>query len=115
MAAILQWNCRGVFANYEELTLLIRDHLPLSVCLQDLILGDKSYIPTPRDYSAYISTNLSPHRRGGAGLLLHNSVQSTPSPSTRIYRRLPREFTCRQPSLSALSTWLLVCHTTTPT
>ena len=31
---ILQWNCRSVKANYEELNILINEKKPVDVCLQ---------------------------------------------------------------------------------
>lgn len=32
---ILQWNCRGIKANYEEIEHLIIDYKPNTVCLQE--------------------------------------------------------------------------------
>ena len=32
---ILQWNCRSVKANFEELNLLINENKPVAVCLQE--------------------------------------------------------------------------------
>ena len=37
---ILQWNCRSVKANFEELNLLINEKKPVAVCLQDTFLKD---------------------------------------------------------------------------
>ena len=37
---ILQWNCRSVKANFEELTLLINKQKPVAVCLQETFLKD---------------------------------------------------------------------------
>ena len=35
---ILQWNCRSVKANFEELNLLINEKKPVAVCLQETFL-----------------------------------------------------------------------------
>ena len=32
--SILQWNCRSVKANFEELNLLLNEQKPVAVCLQ---------------------------------------------------------------------------------
>ena len=37
---ILQWNCRSIKANVEELNLLINKHKPVAVCLQETFLKD---------------------------------------------------------------------------
>ena len=37
---ILQWNCRSVKANYEELNLLINEKKPVAVSLQETFLKD---------------------------------------------------------------------------
>ena len=42
---ILQWNCRSVKANFEELNLLINDKRPVAVCLQETCLKDSDNLP----------------------------------------------------------------------
>ena len=37
---ILQWNCRSVKANVEELNLLVNEKKPVAVCLQETFLRD---------------------------------------------------------------------------
>ena len=37
---ILQWNCRSIKANFEELKLLINEKKPVAVCLQETFLKD---------------------------------------------------------------------------
>ena len=37
---ILQWNCRSIKANFEELNLLINEKKPVAVCLQETFLKD---------------------------------------------------------------------------
>ena len=41
---ILQWNCRGIRANYEELLLLLNKFNPKVVCLQEAFLKDKNQL-----------------------------------------------------------------------
>ena len=35
---ILQWNCRSIKANFEELNLLVNEQKPVAVCLQETFL-----------------------------------------------------------------------------
>ena len=41
---ILQWNCRGIRANYEKLLLLLNKFNPKVVCLQETFLKDKNQL-----------------------------------------------------------------------
>ena len=41
---ILQWNCRSVKANFEELTLLINEQKAVAVCLQETFLKDSDQV-----------------------------------------------------------------------
>ena len=41
---ILQWNCRGISAYYEELQLLLNKFNPKVVCLQEIFLKDKNQL-----------------------------------------------------------------------
>ncbi len=57
-AGILQWNCRGVKPNFEEIKCLIADRDPALVCLQETRLdSDKMTI---KNYDAYNKTSNSP-------------------------------------------------------
>ena len=38
MDTIIQWNCRGLKSNFDELSLLINNHKPVAVCLQETFL-----------------------------------------------------------------------------
>ena len=35
MDSIIQWNCRGLRANFDEIQLLINNFTPLGICLQE--------------------------------------------------------------------------------
>ena len=39
---IIQWNCRGLRANYDELQLLLNDYDPAVVCLQETYLKESN-------------------------------------------------------------------------
>ena len=41
---IIQWNCRGIRANYKELLLLLNKYNPKVVCLQETFLQDKNQL-----------------------------------------------------------------------
>ena len=41
---IIQWNCRGFKANYEETLLLLKDYEPAALCLQETHLKDTDTI-----------------------------------------------------------------------
>ena len=32
---IIQWNCRGLRSNYNDLAILLQEHSPSAVCLQE--------------------------------------------------------------------------------
>jgi len=42
--AVLQWNCRGLKPNYEEIKCLLFDHNPYVICLQETLLKDSDKI-----------------------------------------------------------------------
>ena len=47
---IIQWNCRGLRANYDELQLLLNDYDPAVVCLQETYLKEPNNV-TFRNYN----------------------------------------------------------------
>ena len=49
--SILQWNCQGLHAKFESLKVLINEHSPACISLQETMLGLKSFYP--RDYILY--------------------------------------------------------------
>ena len=49
---IIQWNCRGLRANYDELQLLLNDHDPAVVCLQETYLKEPNHV-TFRNYNLF--------------------------------------------------------------
>jgi len=57
-SAILQWNCRGVKPNFEEIKCLIADHNPSLLCLQETRLDPEGI--TIKNFDAYNITSNSP-------------------------------------------------------
>ena len=49
---ILQWNCRSIKANFEELNLLIAEKRRAAVCLQETFLKDSDKL-TLKYHSCY--------------------------------------------------------------
>ena len=54
---ILQWNCRSIKANYEELTLLVNELKPVALCLQETFLKDTDQF-TLKYHSVILKTAL---------------------------------------------------------
>jgi len=50
--AFIQWNCRGFKTNYNELALLLQEHRPIAVCLQETNLKQSNQIRIA-NYSQY--------------------------------------------------------------
>ena len=67
---ILQWNCRGLRSNRENLELLMNQYSPLAICLQETKLG-LAITPTFKYYSTYYNNTES--GQGGVALMVKNS------------------------------------------
>ena len=50
---VIQWNCRGLKANIDELHILISKYTPSAICLQETKLADTYSNYTIRGYDAY--------------------------------------------------------------
>ena len=50
--SIIQWNCRGIRANYEELQLLLEKYNPKVICLQETYIKENNQINI-NNYRAY--------------------------------------------------------------
>ena len=50
--SIIQWNCRRIRANYEELQLLLEKYNPKVVCLQETFIKENNQINV-NNYQAY--------------------------------------------------------------
>ena len=77
MATIIQWNCRGLRANYNDLLLLLSSIEPIACCLQELMV-DNNYSFYNRQYNLFTVLPTHPHPNsrpsGGAGILVRKTV-----------------------------------------
>ena len=75
MANILQWNCHGLRTHAEQLKVLIRDHNPGIICLQETKIGNGLYNPG-LNYFIYCSPPPdSDHAKGGAAVIVNRFLQ----------------------------------------
>ena len=71
---ILQWNCRSIKANLEELNLLINEQKPVAVCLQETFLKDTDKF-TLKYHSCYFKNcSGSDKASGGVSVIVNNNV-----------------------------------------
>jgi exonuclease III len=76
MASIIQWNIRGLRANYNEFQLHISSHQPVAFCLQKLLTAD-SYQFQNKHYSHVTKLpDLDSHNRptSGTGILTQKDI-----------------------------------------
>ena len=74
---IIQWNCRGLRSNREDIELLISKYSPAAICLQETMLTPHQ-TRTFKHYSAYYKSGI--HGHGGVCILvkdkfIHSQVQ----------------------------------------
>ena len=75
---IIQWNCRGLRSNREDIELLIPKYSPAAICLQETLLKP-GQTQTFKHYSAYYKSGI--HGHGGVCILvkkknfIHSQVQ----------------------------------------
>ena len=73
---IIQWNCRGLRANYDELQLLLNDYDPAVVCLQETYLKESNNI-TFRNYNLINKFAVGDGRgTGGNTIIINNRCPS---------------------------------------
>ena len=69
---IIQWNCRGLKANYNDILLLINEHDPAVLCLQETFLKDTDKI-TFKNFSLYNAYFPNADRAsGGVSVVVNN-------------------------------------------
>ena len=72
--SVIQWNCRGLRPNFDELSLLIVKHNPLAVCLQETFLKDTDNL-TVRGFNRYHKSQETENRAyGGVSILVNENV-----------------------------------------
>jgi hypothetical protein len=74
---IIQWNCMGLWANYNQISLLGTKYNPVAVCLQENNIPS-SYINTFRSYSLYQSPQIRTYGHPcGRVTLIQNNIPHT--------------------------------------
>ena len=72
--SVIQWNCRGLRPNFDELSLLIVKHNPLAVYLQETFLKDTNNI-TVRGFNLYHKFQETENRAsGGVSILVNENI-----------------------------------------
>ena len=54
---IIQWNCKGIIINKEDIEWLISKYAPAAICLQETLLKPE-HTPTFKHYTAYYKSNI---------------------------------------------------------
>ena len=67
---IIQWNCRGLRSNREDIELLISKYSPAAICLQETLLK-QGQIQSFKHYSAYYKSGI--HGHGGVCIPVKNN------------------------------------------
>ena len=73
MDTIIQWNCRGLKTNFDELSLLINDHKPVAVCLQETFLKRGDDISFKYSIHNKVFTD-GEKARGGVSIIVSNNI-----------------------------------------
>ena len=72
--SILQWNCRGIRANYEELLILLDKYDPKVVCFQETFLKYTNHLKI-KNYNSYNYLHKDGHRAsGGVSILVRKDI-----------------------------------------
>ena len=106
MASIVQWNCRGLRNNFEELIKLISDHNSIAVCLQETFLKPNES-PTIRGYTAYHKVEDGERAAGGSSVLIKNSIPQKQIPLNTQLQAIAVSITLHK-TISVLCTFLPV-------
>ncbi len=75
MDSIIQWNCRGIKPNRDELTILLTQHNPIAVCLQETFLKTDDNFSF-KSHAIYSKCSDNAERASGGVSILVNA--STP-------------------------------------
>ena len=75
MDTLLQWNCRGLKHNFNELKLIISTHHPIAICLQETYLKDTDKLNF-KNYTLYNNYAKVENGKacGGASILIRNDI-----------------------------------------
>jgi exonuclease III len=75
MDTIIQWNCRGLKHNFNELKLIVSTHHPIAICLQETYLKESDNISF-KNYTLYNKYAKTEHGKatGGVSILIRNDI-----------------------------------------
>ena len=80
--AIIQWNCRGFRANFNELGLLAQKYNPQAICLQETHFKHSDSV-SMRPFTIYHKLPLNTERaKGGSAILVRQGVIHSEIPLT---------------------------------
>ena len=68
----IQWNCRGFRVNFNELSLLIQNHGPVAICLQETHLKETDKVNV-KNYTMYNHYAQGDRASGGSSIAVHNN------------------------------------------
>lgn len=74
--SLLQWNCRGLKTNREELKLLINEYKPLCICLQETMLKTNDKIQL-NNFSLERKDQTGNRAHGGVAIFINNHTPYT--------------------------------------
>ena len=75
---ILQWNCKGLRTRSEDLKILMNNHNPGIVCLQETMLGNVTFNPG-LNYDIFSMNPTDGDRaHGGVAIIVNKSLQHSP-------------------------------------
>ena len=69
MAAIIQWNCRGLRANFNEIHFLASNYKPSVICLQETKCKINAK-PSIKNFSCYTKNHSGTIAHGGVAILI---------------------------------------------
>ena len=69
---IIQWNCRGLRSSREDIELLLSQHSPVALCLQETKLKDGNNNQSFKHHNTYYYNTISGN--GGVAIVVKNSI-----------------------------------------
>ena len=81
MATMIQWNCRGIRPNYDEVQILIQKYSPIIMCLQETKVKPNSNISF-RNYIVHDKSIDSEVAHGGVMILVSCTAPHSVIPLT---------------------------------
>lgn len=74
--SIIQWNCNGYFAHLSELNLIINNHNPYILCIQETRFR-MNFIPKSNEFNVYFKNNDNElNASGGVATYVHKKYKS---------------------------------------